>query len=147
MLIVPNHSVISCLPINWMFFATAVFIIHFITQTRLVLFCISNILSNFYLTHFAVSRSWFFTFISKCLNLNTQIWQVKHKIFKIFFLAHFHGDISQYNFTQGFVLSNIFTISYTLLYMTKIKINLRGVITPPNLVHFSDEPGYFFFTN
>ena len=48
--------------------------------------------------------------------------QVKHQNFRTFFIR-FHGDILQYNITQDFVLSKIFKILYTLLYILRLYSN------------------------
>ena len=61
-------------------------------------------------------------------------------MFKIFFLVHFHGDISQHNFTQGFVLSNIFSILYTLMVRSIHIFENLFQIPFPNVVLFIGCP-------
>ena len=77
-----------------------------------VLLCILTILRNFCIMFFALSQSWFFTFISKCKY--AILTSKESKILHVFFYL-FSWNISQYNFTQGFILSKIFSILYTLI--------------------------------
>ena len=84
------------------------------SKMSLVLLCILTILRIFCIMFFALSQSWFFTFISKCKY--AILTSKKSKILHLFFIC-FHGDISQYNFTGFYFKQNFLNFVHPNVYV------------------------------